>query len=285
MGISNSQVAHLWAQQRKESAKGSHFYFEGPTIYSYGRHFPIATFIRPDVVLFTTDSYSNSTCKHIGHARHAIPGNMRVFHVPHVLGERHADNVRSYLDRFQTALEKAGRARKGKEYWLSHAQGMQYEARAYCEMFGQPFPVQLAEEISPALIEAARVAAANEKARNRERDLERARIRAEEEKQARDEWRAGLNSRYFSNPIMLRKKGTMVETSAGAFVPVKEARQLWQMVQTCKQEARHLVPLKAYPVGEFTLLEIDANGNATVGCHLLDYAECEMFARAQGWPV
>lgn len=34
--MNNSMVAHLWANESKESANGSNFYFEGESIYSYG---------------------------------------------------------------------------------------------------------------------------------------------------------------------------------------------------------------------------------------------------------
>ena len=36
--MNNSMVAHLWANEMKEFANGSNFYFEGESIYSYGSH-------------------------------------------------------------------------------------------------------------------------------------------------------------------------------------------------------------------------------------------------------
>lgn len=35
--MNNSMVAHLWANEKQESANGSNFYFEGESIYSYGQ--------------------------------------------------------------------------------------------------------------------------------------------------------------------------------------------------------------------------------------------------------
>lgn len=37
--MNNSMVAHLWANEKKESGKGSNLFFEGRSIYSYGYHF------------------------------------------------------------------------------------------------------------------------------------------------------------------------------------------------------------------------------------------------------
>lgn len=39
--MNNSMVAHLWANEKKESARGNKFFFEGKSIYSYGYHFEI----------------------------------------------------------------------------------------------------------------------------------------------------------------------------------------------------------------------------------------------------
>ena len=40
--MNNSMVAHLWANEKKESARGSNLFFEGRSIYSYGYHFEVA---------------------------------------------------------------------------------------------------------------------------------------------------------------------------------------------------------------------------------------------------
>lgn len=44
--MNNSMVAHLWANEKQESANGSNFYFEGESIYSYGRHFEAGRIVR-----------------------------------------------------------------------------------------------------------------------------------------------------------------------------------------------------------------------------------------------
>lgn len=44
--MNNSMVAHLWANEKKESARGNKFFFEGKSIYSYGYHFEIGRIVR-----------------------------------------------------------------------------------------------------------------------------------------------------------------------------------------------------------------------------------------------
>jgi len=47
---SNADVAHVWAQQVQDEERSGNMFFEGDTIYSYGHHFPIARFVKKDVV-------------------------------------------------------------------------------------------------------------------------------------------------------------------------------------------------------------------------------------------
>jgi hypothetical protein len=85
MNTNNKQVAHLWANRSEESGKGSHFFFNNKTIYSYGSHFPIARHAETKdgkpCVLFTTRGYSNTTSRHISITRSAIPSGLPIFYV------------------------------------------------------------------------------------------------------------------------------------------------------------------------------------------------------------
>lgn len=69
--FSNNEVPHIWAQQTQNEGRGSNIFFEGATIYSYGKHFPMAT-IEGDTVLFTLHRYSNTTAKHLSKTWSAV---------------------------------------------------------------------------------------------------------------------------------------------------------------------------------------------------------------------
>ena len=80
-------VAHLWAHQSQDSARnGRNFYFEGKDIYSYGSHFRCASVEANQqgqkAYLVTTRTYSNTTCKHMGMVRKAIPYGELIFYTP-----------------------------------------------------------------------------------------------------------------------------------------------------------------------------------------------------------
>lgn len=84
-----NQIARLWVDHNegryaRPERVGFNVYYVGDTIYSYGRHFPIARFATSPtgerVVLFTSRGYSISTAKHIGIVRRAL-GYRRVHYV------------------------------------------------------------------------------------------------------------------------------------------------------------------------------------------------------------
>lgn len=71
MPHTNPSVIRNWVEQAEHSARSNHsgsLYFEGPTLYSYGSHFPIATIITTPknnrFVAFTDRTYSNTTSHH-----------------------------------------------------------------------------------------------------------------------------------------------------------------------------------------------------------------------------
>ncbi len=158
----NSKVAHAWAGQQKESARGSNFYFDGPSIYSYGSHFEIARHVHLKdgraIVLFTTRSYSCSTSRHKSHVRNAIHG-YNVLDVPRVdIGDyvtgnngAHELNLRHFLERAKESHEKARKALAyGKIYGRDEVSYIQ-SAAEYLDLFRPKFQSKEARAVVNAL--------------------------------------------------------------------------------------------------------------------------------------
>ena len=121
--MNNSKLAHNWANKIKDSGKGSSMFYEGDTIYSYGRHFKIAEFItvgENTFVAYNYSSYSNSTNKHQAHVRNAIPPNFDVIKVIDMgFGYYgHEKNLKHYINKIDEHLIKAKRSNKYKEFQL-----------------------------------------------------------------------------------------------------------------------------------------------------------------------
>ena len=141
----NDMVAHLWAHQSQSEARSGNgnLYFEGPTIYSYGSHFPIARHITNHrgerAVLFTTQDYSITTSGHKSRAWSACH-HMTVFHVRYVDGGIPPDNLDDYRQRHDECLEKAERARVNRELHERDALRLRAEAEQYAAFFDIEIP-------------------------------------------------------------------------------------------------------------------------------------------------
>jgi hypothetical protein len=141
---------------------------------------------------------------------------------------------------------------------------------------------------------------------NREAERERERARRAEREKARwealrlaqaenvEKWMQGdpnVYIRYYTfddgSAVLRIKPGNpdRVQTSQGAEVSVTSARHLLAVVRgvRARGEAWMPAPNEVFPVGNFTLNSIDAEGNARVGCHKLTWIEIDRFATAQGW--
>lgn len=68
--MNNQQIAEAFARGAT-TGKGSNLFIDGKTIYSYGRHFPVATRTARGM-LFTSRGYSRTTAKHKGMVWRAI---------------------------------------------------------------------------------------------------------------------------------------------------------------------------------------------------------------------
>src|ERR1700748_730987 len=76
----NRECAHAWAHQHAAAGHTGNLFFEGPTIYSYGKHFPIAM-VYGNTVFFTMDSYSSTTSQHKNLAAAAV-SHKEIMYVP-----------------------------------------------------------------------------------------------------------------------------------------------------------------------------------------------------------
>jgi hypothetical protein len=300
---SNSQVAHVWAQQRKPSMSGSNFYFDGSTIFSYGRHFPIAKFVErkgKKAVLFTTRSYSSSTSKHISYTRRALQGlNVPVFHVCNPTMPVTSPEVRKYFQgRLDIAVDEIAKARMSvtRLRYIEQANGICAAANVMAEWFGFRWRM-VTPEWGEAYIQRLRDKA-KEVERKKEAKLEQQR-KANEKRHAeqlvelakrRERWLAGedvqLEPRWYSGtdvPTVLRVKGDKVETSRGAEIPLPHAKRLWPAIRKVMQSgAPYEHNGHSIHVGEFRIDRIEVDGTLIAGCHTIKYPELERIAKQLG---
>lgn len=80
----NSMTAHVWAQNTQSEGRShnGNLYFDGATLYSYGRHFIVGYVLPNGDAFLNSDSYSVSTSRHQSEARRAVRGQK--FRVPNL---------------------------------------------------------------------------------------------------------------------------------------------------------------------------------------------------------
>lgn len=297
--MNNGQVAHAWVAQSRESGKGSNFYFNGATIYSYGGHFPIATFTDRTtadgarIVLFTTRSYSVTTSKHIGYARNALHGlDVCVIECRYPENVGNPDNLTDMVERYKAALLKAARARSYAELHLRDAETIRDHARTYAAAFG--FSVPEFPELDAATLATVRERANKEAAKRKAEAKERERLRALDYAEKVAEWRNGADANALAlwqysgeaTALRLSRDGKRVETSRGASVTIRTALALYRAIAGVRGETdeTRIATVKSFPdVDGFQLRSIGADGSAVIGCHTLEWPEIAAFATARGW--
>lgn len=119
--MNNSMVAHLWANEKKESARGSNLFFEGRSIYSYGYHFEVGRIVRnkcgEKAYLLNDKYYSSSACKHQRCVRSAIPTGSKVFSVGYNMSDDGSMAfITSQLELIKEVIEKYKKVRTELSY-------------------------------------------------------------------------------------------------------------------------------------------------------------------------
>lgn len=312
------EIAHLWAHQTQSDARnpGGNFYFSGPTIYSYGSHFPVAMIATSQkgkhkgekAILFTNKGYSVTTSKHIGMVRRAIPGDMPIFSVS-VPTRYNDEQLKEYEKRIKSALESVVQPRIRKTTKVTRydaAVALINEANHFAEFFGERkrFSVPDMDGLA-ASIEADRKS--EEKKLARERAAQEKKYAAELAEReaiaatAAQKWIAG-GEEYGDNELSLNYRevqalihseyaylklqpvqaadfnGVEIETSKGARGPVDHARRALAIYRKLREKGEtYQRNGHTIHIGHYALDSIDADGNMKAGCHFFKAAEIERF--------
>ena len=286
-----SEVFHLWAHQTQEHATNSarNVYFNGPIIYSYGSHYPMARIVTDrgavPFVLVSSRGYSPTTSGHTGAALAAV-SHLRYMRVPRVeVDSGAAENIAYLIAETETALVKSARARVSwsRDSHLRQASELADNARFLADAYG------IAADIPVVNAEAA--AAARINLAVREKEMKKA--ETAEKKKARAEYLEKLaaqlgiavaeipESRHYLrlNPA----DPAETETTGGARVPTEHVRKAWPLIARLyaagMTEPVYLNNGHAIPLGHYRIDRIDCDGTLVAGCHQFSRAEVERFAR------
>ena len=126
--MNNSQLCHAFAHQVRPSGRGSNLYYDGPRLYSYGPHHPLAE-LRDGFALLNPRRVSITTTHHASCAAHAL-SHLPIFRVPpdqwpKVRGPKSAERLAAKAAAQAAADEKEARrdaARRRRETAKKQAQ-------------------------------------------------------------------------------------------------------------------------------------------------------------------
>ena len=290
--MNNSQVSHLWANGTYGKTGSNLFSESDGTIYSYGRHFPIARHTGNPLVpiLITNRDYSRTTARHISEVRRAIPRGTVTVSVEDPTAYRphtHLHNVQTLIaDTLEIAIKSTRARAGGNKEWLA---GQVPASLASIALYMKAFGVKL-RDLQPDSRKALKrlqgegwetIAAEMKEAADKAEKIKRAKL-IKENRERLAKWLSGESDARPSHTdsIHLRVKGERVETSAGAQVTCKTALALFAL---CTRQRVKGLPWSGEPpfvVDHFELRSIAANGDCIVGCHSLAYAEMQRIESA-----
>tara|TARA_R100000655_G_scaffold108502_2_gene160587 strand:- start:359 stop:1222 length:864 start_codon:yes stop_codon:yes gene_type:complete len=285
--MNNDQVAHLWANQSKPRAKGSNFFFEGKTIYSYGTHFPVATLVETKhgtIALFERATYSVSTTRHQSIARQAV-NHLETFDVDlthswNGLSYDIKKAFEAYRKQSEQSMVKASRARTYKDVHLREAHNAVEKANRLLVLFRKELPYF--RELKP--LDDESIERLNELAKAKRRKEIQANRKLEQ---------AWLDHETDSLPrghrYLIRRKITrfpehtrdIVETSHGARIPLDDAKTFYKAISRFRATPEQCPSMN---VSHFRLNKLSSQG-ARIGCHFLAWSIMDQFAKSIGLEV
>lgn len=288
------RCAHAWAHQHGQTGYSSNFFFEGNTIFSYGRHFPIAT-LYGQYVFFTIDDYSNTTSHHKALARSAVSHKnfVLVKEVPVNLDPRTNTRFQKInFDYWMTVIRDEVaeyNEHPRRKSILNKINDTIYNLRSFLNAVGL-IPSDAVDELlnSTDLTEIRKIYAGIEAKEKRAAVRQKAKHKREFlkslqlwESHEANSVRYGVAPEGISNLAYLRLNEdlTQIETSKGIEVPVAVAHRLFRHILS-------VLPAGCtdcqYSILNFNVDKISPEG-LLVGCHFIPMSQIDKIAALLNW--
>ncbi len=250
---------HAFANQESEQGRASSVFFYGNKIYSYGYHYLLAEFIEnpqgTKAVVINNKGYSSSTAKHISKV-YSATRQYRQFDLTNI-------DKQLVLNQLENIAYKLIRARKPALY-IQEAQRLLNSYKSYRIFMEQPLDMDILPYFETYFNEQSEKTLSDYIEQLKQED----RKKEEKRKQKNIEdtikfmnYELNYVSRIDTDIIRLSKDQTMVETSQGVKVSVREAKILYQAIKQGKN-------IIGQTIDNYTVLA--NNGVLKIGCHIID---------------
>lgn len=284
--LSPDMVAHKWANQLQSEARnsGNTFYFDGESIYSYGRHFCIAKHVINErgerAVLFTTRSYSSTTTGHKSIVRNAS-SHLNIIYCNDP-SEGTYQNLEAFKANIKGLLSGLRTAKKPEKY-IHPAESVYNQCIKYCEFFNIEIPSDITE-----LIESAKSGKYAEYLAQEAERIEKERQEAEAKrikqfKKDLAKWRKGETQRLYGriDRDYLRFNGKRIETSQNVEIPLEVAKRAFNWILSTITNGGCLGECN-YKILDFEVKEVNKDF-IKIGCHTIDIKEIKSIAKKLNW--
>ena len=270
---SHSQLCHVWANQLQSEGRASAMFFDGPSIYSYGRHYEIAQFVETingqKVCFINSNGYSFSTSKHTRHVRASIPAGIPVFKVPFFSNSFNVSHLGGIIEKMlvecNNYIHDQMKARSNS-YYFNLAAARYNDIEQICELFGRQVPAR------PDNWENARIKSEYLRDNAVEIANKKQQKAIQKQKELLTKWlQHEYNGQLYDIPVHLRvsRDGKLIETTMGAKVPMFEAVKLLAMLREGQD-------VKGYKIDGFTVIE-NNNDAVQIGCHKITWPIINQF--------
>lgn len=290
--LSPDMVAHTFAHQSQDEARNSNgsLFFEHRSIYSYGKHFCIASFIQnvdgEEKLLFTTRSYSNTTARHIRIVEKAT-SHLDKIYCPYP-DQNYNENLTVFKSDIKGELKGLAKAKKPEKY-IKPAEAIYNQCVEYCNFFDIHVPADITE-----LIDSAKTGAYAEYLQAEAARIEKERKEAEQErinkhKKELTKWRSGKLDRIYgrTNEDYLRIKNDRIQTSQNVEIPIELGKKLFELLHSYQTAEIGKKYALAEKIHNFKILDYKVNNindsDIQAGCHHITFKEINKLAKKLNW--
>jgi hypothetical protein len=263
---------HVFFQFNQTHGRCGNVFFDGPALYSYGRHFELAKLVNRTLFV-NTQSYSNSTSKHQNYCLRSInndridkavrldfgrgvfdPYSISNYHYSRANYYRYASHSKGFKDLAQI------------EYHFRQLQILENEGFIKIDLsrfefdLNQALDLLKARRAKQALIN--KVSEAKREAK-RARELE---LRKATEGEKLAAWLKGetSNTFYALDKVYLRVRANSIETTKGARVPLRDGLRLLEKIRAGVDVTGEKIA--SYQVTRVTLDHVQ------IGCHKIEFS-------------
>jgi hypothetical protein len=266
-------VIHAYAQRPNNpntegrTAGGGNVFFDGVSLYSFGRHYELARYLDSNTVLINDLGYSKTTGKHISKARYAL-SQYDIFNVTECDPMQVRISLEAIRKRLATArkpekyvseaLHIIERYNEWRQYHADHLEAFQRRpgyTPTELPIIGELLQLINAEDFTE------RIKAAKDAEKKRKATAAESFRSAFRNFEPFEKYRNAAGLPY----SLIRINGDQVETSQNVRIPIDEARRAWRLYELGMIRSGDTV-------GGYRVIH-STKETIRIGCHLLNAAD------------